>query len=156
MAIAAPAPASRAVSARRASPPATRSRCAIASSETSTAPARPRSSAIARRITASTPPSSSEASVSSSERESSGDTIEKYGFSVVAATSVTQRFSTAGSNASCWVLENRCTSSMNSTVSRPVMPLCRLACSTTARTSLTPALTAESSVNDRPVAEDTR
>ena len=39
---------------------------------------------------------------------------------MVAAMSVTQRFSTAGSSASCWVLENRCTSSTNSTVSAPV------------------------------------
>ncbi len=75
---------------------------------------------------------------------------------MVAATRVTQRFSTAGSSASCWVLENRCTSSMNSTVSRPDIPLCRRACSITARTSLTPALTADSSVNARPVADDTR
>ena len=82
--------------------------------------------------------------------------IEKYGFSVVAATSVTQRFSTAGSSASCWVLEKRCTSSMNSTVSRPDMPFCRRAASTTARTSLTPALTADSSSNERPVADETR
>ena len=44
---------------------------------------------------------------------------EKNGFSVVAATSVTQRFSTPGSRASCWALVNRCTSSTNSTVSRP-------------------------------------
>ena len=107
-------------------------------------------------MTSSTPPSSSCARVSSSERDSSGDTIEKYGFSVVAATSVTQRFSTAGSSASCWVLEKRCTSSMNSTVSRPVIPLWRRAASTTARTSLTPALTADSSVNERPVALETR
>lgn len=34
--------------------------------------------------------------MSSSERESSGEITEKYGFSVVAAIRVTQRFSTAG------------------------------------------------------------
>ena len=34
--------------------------------------------------------------VSSSERDSSGEMTEKYGFSVVAAIRVTQRFSTAG------------------------------------------------------------
>ena len=45
--------------------------------------------------------------------------IAKCGFSVVAATSETSRFSTPGSSASCWVLEKRCTSSTNSTVSRP-------------------------------------
>jgi hypothetical protein len=74
----------------------------------------------------------------------------------VAATSVTQRFSTAGSNASCWVLEKRCTSSTNSTVSRPVIPVSRRAVSMIARTSLTPALTADSSTNVRPVSLLTR
>ena len=34
-------------------------------------------------------------------RDSSGEMTEKNGFSVVAATSVTQRFSTPGSSASC-------------------------------------------------------
>ena len=52
------------------------------------------------------------------ERESSGEITEKYGFSVVAATRVTQRFSTAGSSESCWVLLKRWTSSTNRTVSR--------------------------------------
>ena len=54
-----------------------------------------------------------------SDRDSSGATTENDGFSVVAATSSTTRFSTAASSASCWVLENRCTSSMNSTVCSP-------------------------------------
>ena len=54
--------------------------------------------------------------VSSSERDSSGEITEKLGFSVVAAINVTSRFSTAGSSTSCWVLENRCTSSTKSTV----------------------------------------
>ncbi len=54
-----------------------------------------------------------------SERDSSGATTEKLGFSVVAATNSTTRFSTADNSASCWVLENRCTSSMNSTVCSP-------------------------------------
>ena len=57
--------------------------------------------------------------MSSSERDSSGEFTENDGFSVVAATSVTQRFSTLGSSASCCALVNRCTSSMNSTVSVP-------------------------------------
>ena len=48
--------------------------------------------------------------------------IEKYGFSVVAAISVTVRFSTAGSSESCWALEKRWISSRNSTVSRPYLP----------------------------------
>ncbi|SIM74602.1 Uncharacterised protein [Mycobacteroides abscessus subsp. abscessus] len=54
-----------------------------------------------------------------SERESNGATTEKDGFSVVAATNNTTRFSTAASSASCWVLENLCTSSMNNTVCWP-------------------------------------
>ena len=58
-------------------------------------------------------------SASTSERDSSGETTENDGFSVVAATSSTSRSSTAPSSASCWVLENRCTSSMNSTVCCP-------------------------------------
>ena len=91
--------------------------------------------------------------VSSSDRDSSGETTEKNGFSVVAAMRVTQRFSTAGSSASCCPLLNRCTSSMNSTVCLPYKESWVLASSMTARTSLTPAVTADSSVNRRPVAE---
>jgi hypothetical protein len=60
--------------------------------------------------------------VSSSDADSSGEITEKNGFSVVAATSVTQRFSTPGSRASCCALVKRCTSSTNSTVSRPPRP----------------------------------
>ena len=52
---------------------------------------RARAAAGARRSS-----SVSDSRVSSSERDSSGEMIEKYGFSVVAAISVTQRFSTAG------------------------------------------------------------
>ncbi len=70
---------------------------------------------------------------------------------MVAATSSTTRFSTAASSASCWVLENRCTSSMNNTVWRPCTAA-RRASSMTARTSLTPADSAESASNRRPVA----
>ncbi len=55
--------------------------------------------------------------VSSSDRESNGEITEKNGFSVVAATRVTHRFSTPGSSASCWALVKRCTSSTNRTVS---------------------------------------
>ena len=93
--------------------------------------------------------------VSSSERDSSGLTTEKNGFSVVAPMKETHRFSTAGSSASCWVLLNRCTSSMNRTVCLPVMPSSRRAFSTAARTSLTPAVTADSSTNRRRVTWDT-
>ncbi len=76
---------------------------------------------------------------------------EKKGFSVVAATSVTQRFSTPGSRASCWALENRWTSSTKSTVSRPVRTSSERAASMAARTSLTPAETAETSTKCRSV-----
>ena len=58
-------------------------------------------------------------SVSSSDRDSSGEMTENDGFSVVAAIRVTSRFSTAGSSTSCWALEKRCTSSTNSTVACP-------------------------------------
>ena len=94
-------------------------------------------------------------SVRSRERDSSGETTLKDGFSVVAAMSVTHRFSTLGSRASCWERENRCTSSMNSTVSSPAAKR-RLASVTTARTSLTPAVTADSSTNRRPLPRATR
>jgi hypothetical protein len=60
--------------------------------------------------------------------------------------------STPGSSASCCVLENRCTSSMKSTVCRPYMVSCWRASSMAARTSFTPAVTADSSTNRRPVA----
>ena len=81
-----------------------------------------------------------------------GEMIEKYGFSVVAASSVTVPSSTADSSESCWVLENRCTSSMNSTVASPPVRRTRRASSITARTSLTPALSADSAANRRSLA----
>ncbi len=90
--------------------------------------------------------------MSRSERESRGEFTEKLGFSVVAATSVTHRFSTLGRSASCWDLEKRCTSSMKRTVSSPPVASRRRASSTTVRTSLTPAVTAESSTKRRPEA----
>ena len=91
----------------------------------------------------------SDSSRSSRLRDSSGEITEKKGFSVVAATSVTHRFSTPGSNASCWALLNRCTSSTNSTVSRPVCTSSLRAPSMAARTSLTPAETADTSTKRR-------
>ena len=94
--------------------------------------------------------------VSSKERDSSGETTEKEGFSVVAATRVTHRFSTLGRRASCWDLEKRWTSSMNRTVSSPEAVRRLLASATTARTSLTPAVTAESSTKRRPEPRATR
>ena len=100
-------------------------------------------------ISSVTSSSSSGWSVSSSDRDSSGDTTEKLGFSVVAPMNDTQRFSTAGSSASCWVLENRCTSSTNSRVCRPLNDSACFASSIAARTSFTPAVTAEISVKRR-------
>ena len=88
---------------------------------------------------------------SSRLRESSGEITEKNGFSVVAATRVTQRFSTPGSSASCWALLNRCTSSTNSTVSWPVATSSARAASIAARTSFTPAETADTSTKRRSV-----
>ena len=93
--------------------------------------------------------------MSSTDRDSSGAITEKCGFSVVAATRVTQPFSTAGSSASCWVLEKRWTSSTNSTVDRPLARP-RLASSITARTWATPALTADTSTKERPDSSATR
>ena len=145
---------SNAVSARRASPAANRTSRSTASGVTGIWPARPRGSSIARCTTARTSSEDNGCSCRISDRDSSGATTENDGFSVVAATSSTTRFSTAASNASCWVLENRCTSSMNSTVCSPCAAA-RRAVSITARTSLTPADSADSASNRRPVACET-
>src|SRR5665213_123167 len=126
--------------------------CRAASSSRVYSPRNPRSSASARSTTSRMSSSLSGCNVRSNERDSSGEMTEKNGFSVVAAISVTSRFSTAGSNASCCVLENRWTSSMNSTVCRPDIPSSRRASSRASRTSLTPALTADSSTKRRDVA----
>ena len=93
----------------------------------------------------------SDSSRSSRLRDSSGEITLKNGFSVVAATSVTQRFSTPGSRASCWALLNRWTSSTNSTVSLPPATSSARAESIAARTSFTPADTADTSTNRRSV-----
>ena len=74
---------------------------------------------MARVTTVRTPSAVSGCSCCISDRDNSGATTENDGFSVVAATRSTTRFSTADSSASCWVLENRCTSSMNNTVCSP-------------------------------------
>ena len=144
------AAASSAVNARRASPIANWARTATASSEISTRPPRPRGSTTALRMSAATSASAREVSVTTTLRDSSGEITEKLGFSVVAAMSVTQPFSTAGSSASCWLFEKRCTSSMKSTVPRPCIASWSRALSMTPRTSRTPAVTADSSANTRP------
>ncbi|PSK62210.1 hypothetical protein B0E53_05889 [Micromonospora sp. MH33] len=94
--------------------------------------------------------------MSSTQRDSSGEMTEKYGFSVVAASRVTVRSSTAASSESCWVLLNRCTSSMKSTVGGPPARRCRRAVSITARTSFTPAVSADMATKRRSVARATR
>jgi hypothetical protein len=53
------------------------------------------------------------------ERDNNGAMTEKEGFSVVAATRMTCRFSTPGNSASCWALVKRWISSRKSTVWRP-------------------------------------
>ena len=102
-------------------------------------------------MTSATSSSVSDCRRSSRLRDSSGLITEKNGFSVVAAISVTQRFSTPGSSASCWALVKRCTSSTNRTVSCPPRASSALAPSMAARTSLTPAATADTSTNRRRV-----
>src|SRR6516165_9879207 len=141
---------SSAVNARRASPAASRTSRSTASGSTGTRPLRPRGSSIARPTTVRMSSEVSGRSCKIRDRDSSGATTENDGFSVVAATSSTIRFSTAESNASCWVLENRCTSSMNNTVCSPCSSA-RRAVSITARTSLTPADRADRASNLRPV-----
>jgi hypothetical protein len=149
------AAASRAVRARRASPPASRTMWSSASFSRVTVPSRPRSSAMARSTRFRTSSSVSERSCSTSDLDSSGETTEKNGFSVVAATRSTIRSSTAPSRASCWVREKRCTSSMNRTVDSPEWVRRRRASSMTPRTSLTPADSAESATKRRPIALET-
>ena len=114
-----PAAASSTVRARLASPPANRINISSASEVIVTASFKPRGSEIARVMTLVISPSSNSDSVTRSERDISGAITEKDGFSVVAATRVTQPFSTPGNSASCCVLLKRCTSSTNSTVETP-------------------------------------
>ena len=64
------------------------------------------------------------------------------GFSVVAPIKITVPSSTNGKNASCWLLLKRCTSSTNSTVTRPWDLSC-CASSIADRISFTPLSTAE-------------
>jgi hypothetical protein len=58
-------------------------------------------------------------SVSSSDRDSSGEITENDGFSVVAAIRITQPFSTPGSSASCCALVKRWISSRKRIVDWP-------------------------------------
>ena len=147
------AAASRAVSERRPSPAARRTRWARASSVSVTAPSRPRGSATARSSSVPTAASSRACRPSTRLRESRGATTEKLGFSVVAPTSSTTRSSTAASSASCCVREKRWISSMNSTVRRGSGAVSRRrATSMTPRTSFTPAFSALRASNARPVA----
>src|SRR6516225_378195 len=121
---------SSAVNARRASPAASRTSRSTASGSTGTRPLRPRGSSIARPTTVRMSSEVSGRSCKIRDRDSSGATTEN--------------------DASCWVLENRCTSSMNNTVCSPCSSA-RRAVSITARTSLTPADRADRASNRRPV-----
>ena len=69
---------------------------------------------------------------------------------LVAATRMTQPFSTPGSSASCWALLKRWISSRKSTVDTPYRSRSACARSITSRTSFTPAVTADNSTNRRP------
>jgi len=89
----------------------------------------------------------SERSTYTRARDSSALLISKDGFSVVAPMKQTVPSSTYGRKASCCDLLKRCTSSRKSTVRRPLPARSCCACSTAARTSFTPAITAESARN---------
>src|SRR5699024_1181784 len=93
-----------------------------------------------------------ELSCNNKERDNSGATTEKDGFSDVAATNKTVRLSTAASKASCWVLENLWTSSLKSTVSTPRRDSWRV-CVMTARTCFTPESSADRPTMSCPIAE---
>ncbi len=85
------------------------------------------------------------------ERDSRGALTSKYGFSVVAPMRVSSPSSTWGRRASCWDLLKRWTSSRKRIVPWPCSPRRALARATTSRTSLTPALTADSVSKERAV-----
>ena len=148
--VTAPAAASRMVRVLRPSPPPMRMISSRASSSMATVPSNPRGLAMARSISVPRSASSSDSSLTTTERLSNGLITEKLGFSVVAPMKVTSRFSTLGNRASCWDFEKRCTSSMNRTVSLCEVTSRPWARSRTARTSLTPEVTAESSSKARP------
>ena len=143
------AAASSAVSARRASPDDRRMSAARASGSTATVAARPRGSSTARSTRSPRSSSVSGRSVRSSDRDSSGEMTENDGFSVVAAMSTTQPFSTPGSRASCCALVKRWISSRKRMVDCPYRSRWVRASCITSRTSLTPAVMAESSTNRR-------
>ena len=130
---------SRVVSTARASPSARPTSAATASASALDPSAlRPRATTPAR--------SSSESGSRRHrvDRESSGALTWKNGFSVVAPMSTSSPSSTEGSRASCWDRLNRWTSSRKRMVPLPCSPSSRRASSTTSRTSLTPAVTADS------------
>src|SRR3954453_15755010 len=81
------------------------------------------------------------------QREISAELTSKYGFSVVAPTSVTRPSSTAGSSASCCALLKRWISSRKKIVGSPLAASLWSARSSTSRTSWRPAFTADASSN---------
>ena len=105
-----------------------------------TAPPSPRSSTSACAITPRTSSSVSGSRRSSRTRESSGEITEKNGFSVVAATRVTQRFSTPGQQrVLLGLVEAVHLVDEQHRLGRPRAPARRGRPSMAARTSLTPA-----------------
>src|SRR6266550_4414285 len=81
------------------------------------------------------------------QRERSAELTSKYGFSVVAPTSVMSPSSTAGSSASCWALLKRWISSRKKIVCCPVARRRSSARLMSSRTSERPTSTADSSSN---------
>src|SRR3569832_582437 len=97
----------------------------------------------ARSITPTSSTTVSARSTYTRARESNALFSSNEGFSVVATMKVSVPSSTMGRKASCCALLKRCTSSTIRLVARPDCARTCLACSTAARTSFTPACTAE-------------
>ena len=116
------AAASSAVSAQRASPPASRTSWSSASSPTATGPAetaRVGDGALEQRHVRRRPQRAQrEQHAARQQRRDDGEVRVLRGGGDERDPAVLDR----GSSASCWVLEKRCTSSTNSTVSRPPAP----------------------------------
>ena len=110
-------------------------------------PAKPRSSTNARFIKLVRFSTDRLLSVTRRDLDNRGEITENDGFSVVAATNVTDPFSTPGRSASCCALLNLCTSSIKRTVWVLYKDLFCAAAVITSRTSFTPADTADNSTN---------
>ena len=146
--LAKPAASSSVVSAERPSPPDKFTIAASASSVREQEPAKPRfSSESARRTMHSISAPESECSSITREREMSAEFTSKNGFSVVAPTSTTVRFSTACKSESCWLRLKRWISSTNRIVRAPVPSRRFSAAAISRRKSATVPPMAETSTN---------